>query len=252
MNQTIDETILDLERQVKLAPEDLDLADRLYETKKRAGVLGRNDEYLRHDRLTARTMQRVLAELPKELGSDWKSVPFNPTYGKLKHVDGAEVGFNVGGHRKAGRLTFHGSFPDGYGRDYGATIDYNLWRITCSVNKSSRVLAADVKRRLLTTYIPKYAEAMAAQHEHVRRHNGAVDLTDEYAEILKEQVYKDGSRAQAHEINGYKGTGPYCMVKVDEHSGTAKIELNRLEPAFARKVLKLLVQERAKFKDSDS
>lgn len=212
------------------------------------------------DRSAAITIARGVAPL---LSGNWRAEQLDEgECAYLVRADGAEIGLDVGGYRRDGRVAFWGLTPkykDGT-RYWGGGPRP---QITCSATRSHAELAREVARRLLPQYDHAFAEALA----YVTKHDASMDEAEAVAQRLAgvvggtagPDVYGRKRHGDGVEIRGVPHAVHRLLVRhayhgIDADPVRVDFEVHGLAPQTAAEVLaviKAAEERRDRQRDAD-
>ena len=193
---------------------------------------------------------RALAEdVAKELGPEWRLAAHDSEGGdRWAHVgreDDAAISLHIVTWPKPPRLSISGNFPrpvsggdygpSGYGEDRRVTIHVGLGR-------PAKAVAAEIRRRLLPTYVVQYAKSIERKAQDEDGRAKADALAAKLAAILGEKVsepWRGGDRC----VRLYRGDW-YGDVTVSQ-GGSVTIDLRSLPAAIAEAVCRALPRVKA-------
>lgn len=110
------------------------------------------------------------------------------TQGQLCHASGAAVRLYFDSYRK--RVRVSATWPCDVNGAYQSASSWGI--VPCgtpgpeaslSPDRAPEALARDIKRRVLTPYLPLYAEAIAKRDAEVQRHDNLAAMTDRLVEL---------------------------------------------------------------------
>ena len=156
----------------------------------------------------------------------------------LTREDGARI---VLGHRDyQHRFDASGGFPTTKGGNYYGPRSENRVSITLADTKAPDQIAKDLARRLLPTYLPQYAQAVAGQQRDNAQAEAARNVAFALAEFIGEKATEYNGRGWR--ISKYGNGGPSVAVEVDPYQSArrVKVTLDDLTPEEARDVLQAL------------
>lgn len=138
------------------------------------------------------------------------------------------------------RLVISGILPDNPHRDY---YDLDGGRITVSVTRSPKAIAADIARRLLPAYEPTVETAILKIAEADKKREGlTAQVKDLAARVPGAKVFGDGSDRMGIDFP-YRPSGAYFRGRVEVSSGgSADIDISIENAAFLRDLADLVAK----------
>jgi hypothetical protein len=109
----------------------------------------------------------------------------SPVWASIRRADGAEVHLCLDDYK--GRIEFSGTFPQGF-------QDRDSVSISVSALRPVAKIAAEIERRLLTIYLPQFAEAVERKRAAEAGRAESIDTAAAVARVLGEPFSKDNAR----------------------------------------------------------
>lgn len=168
------------------------------------------------------------------------------TYALLVHDEsGAAVSVTTGAYHAVGRVIFRGQWPkysDGRGYYPGKPAE----EITCAATRPARDLVREIERRLLPSYMARYAEAVRDVEAGERRARDAMAAAVRIARIVGGSPVENKARP-GEEVAIYSRVDPLCRLRVrtahnDDDAPRVCFEVHDLDARTAERVLRAIAR----------
>ena len=156
----------------------------------------------------------------------------------LTREDGARI---VLGHRDyQARFDASCAFPTTKSGNYYGPSSAARFSVSMADTKAPELVARDLARRLLPTYLPQYAKALEDQCRDNDQAEAARTVAHGLAELIGEKATEQHGRGWR--ISKYGNGGPSVAVEVDPYQSArrVKVTLDDLTPEEAQDILQVL------------